>query len=569
MPQAVNILLVDDEPRNLDVLEAVLEDPGYRLLRASDADTALRLLLENDVAAIVLDIKMPGVSGFELAQLIKRTKKFRQIPIVFMTAYMVDDRDVVAGYGAGAVDYLTKPVNPQILRQKVSVFAELFRKTRALAELNDHLEVRVRDRTAELEKSDAALRAANLQKDRFLATLAHELRNPLAPLRTGLDLLLRHPDPAEADRVLGAMNRQLDHVVRLVDDLLDVSRISRGTLELRKERIELSAVLDRAVEMANAWFERRKQVITVDAEEAIGAFADPTRIAQIITNLLHNASKHSAVGASVRIELRRRGGNATIRVVDEGAGIPSDQLGRVFEMFTHIERSEHATDGGGLGIGLALSRQLAQLHGGTLTAESAGERKGSAFTVTLPALPAGAKEAAEPPPVKPRPASGQKASLNIVVVEDNEDVAEVTSSWLQHFGYSVSVAGNGSEGVSLVHETRPDVVFCDLGLPDIDGVEVCRRIVGALDPPPVMIAMTGRGMDADRKRALAAGFRHHLLKPVHPETLRATLDAVMHVDRAGNNSRIGRHGESTRQSSRVMAKVAARVEETKRRPRRK
>src|SRR4051812_28270158 len=191
MPPPIDILLVDDEPRNLDALEAILGDPGYRLLRAEDSDLALRLLLEREVAVIVLDIKMPGVSGFELARIIKDTKRFRQTPIVFLTAHMVEDQDVVAGYGAGAVDYLTKPVNPQILRQKIAVFAELHRKTRALAELNEKLEDRVLERTAELERSEAALRTSGKQKDEFLAVLAHELRNPLAPLRTGLDLLVR------------------------------------------------------------------------------------------------------------------------------------------------------------------------------------------------------------------------------------------------------------------------------------------------------------------------------------------------------------------------------------------
>lgn len=193
MPDTINILLVDDEKRNLDALEAILDDPSYRLLRANNAERALRLLLENDIAAIVLDIKMPGVSGFELAELIKGTKKFRQIPIVFLTAHLLDDHDILTGYGAGAVDYLTKPVNPRILRHKVAVFAELFRKTRALAELNEHLETRVLERTTELERSEAALRAASKQKDLFLATLAHELRNPLAPLRTGIEVLLQHP----------------------------------------------------------------------------------------------------------------------------------------------------------------------------------------------------------------------------------------------------------------------------------------------------------------------------------------------------------------------------------------
>ena len=268
MSDAINILLVDDESRNLDALESILDDPAYHLLRADDADKALRLLLEHDVAAIVLDIKMPGVSGIELAKLIKGTKKFRQIPIVFLTAYLVDDQDVVMGYGAGAVDYLTKPVNPQILRHKIGVFAELFRKTRALAELNEHLETRVQQRTAELERSEAALRQASEQKDRFLATLAHELRNPLAPLRTGVDILLRQAAASPVvERTLAVMNRQVDHMVRLIDDLLEVSRINRGTLEMRKERVALSAVLERAIETAAPAFARRGQTVaTIDAD---------------------------------------------------------------------------------------------------------------------------------------------------------------------------------------------------------------------------------------------------------------------------------------------------------------
>src|SRR5579863_2705890 len=224
MTPPVDILLVDDEARNLDALEAILDGTAYRLLRAENADRALYLLLENDVAAIVLDIKMPQVSGFELAQMIKRTRRFRETPIVFLTAHMTDDEHVIAGYEAGAVDYLTKPVNPQILRQKVAVFAELFRTTRALTELNDTLEVRVRERTVELERSAH-------QKDEFLAILAHELRNPLMPLRAGLDLIKRQRGQPVSEKTIGIMDQQVRHMVRLIDDLIDVSRISRGWLE--------------------------------------------------------------------------------------------------------------------------------------------------------------------------------------------------------------------------------------------------------------------------------------------------------------------------------------------------
>ncbi|HEY3821108.1 MAG TPA: response regulator [Polyangiaceae bacterium] len=523
MPDPICILLVDDEQRNLDALEAILEDPDYRLLRAGDADKALRLLLENDVAAIVLDIKMPGVSGFELAQIIKGTKKFRQIPIVFLTAYHVDDRDIVTGYGAGAVDYLTKPVNPEILRHKVAVFAELFRKTRALAELNEHLEARVQERTAELERSETALRTANVQKDEFLATLAHELRNPLAPLRTGLDVLLRQPGPETAARTLSVMNRQLDHMVRLIDDLLDVSRIGQGTLEMRKETFELSEIIGRAVETVQPSLTRREQAVSVDAPEQVAAFVDGTRIVQIVGNLLSNASKHSALGATVRVQLRCDSDVATIRVVDQGAGIPPGQLARVFDRFAKIERST-PTQNDGLGIGLSLSRQLADLHGGTLTAASSGEGKGATFTLSLPALDR--DTVPEPVPKNRVTSNGSPAGLKVVVVEDNEDSAEMLATWLRTLGHDVRVATTGTDGVALVLATRPDVVLCDLGLPGIDGAEVCRQVVLGMSVPPLMVALTGWGMEGDRARTGEAGFDHHLVKPVELDQLSDVLQSL-------------------------------------------
>nr|MBA3500985.1 hybrid sensor histidine kinase/response regulator [Deltaproteobacteria bacterium] len=326
MPDVINLLLVDDEARNLDALEAILADPGYHLLRATNAETALRLLLEHQVAAIVLDIKMPEVSGVELAAMIKGTRKFREIPILFLTAYLVEDHDVLAGYGAGAVDYLTKPVKPQILRHKIAVFAELFRKTRALAELNETLEQRVEERTA-------ALAAAGRQKDQFLATLAHELRNPLAPLRTGLDILLGMPEPTpRVSRTLGAMNRQLDHMVRLIDDLLDVARISRGMLELKKDLIDLGEVIESAVELAGPILTQRQQTVARQITGPALSNVDRTRVCQIIGNLVNNAAKYSATGSEIRVELAVEDTNAIVRVTDTGAGIPPDQIERVFDM---------------------------------------------------------------------------------------------------------------------------------------------------------------------------------------------------------------------------------------------
>ena len=523
----VDILLVDDEARNLDALEAILSDPGYRLLRAQNADSALHALLSNDVAAIVLDIKMPGVSGFELAKMIKDTKRFRDTPIVFLTAYMVEETDIIAGYGAGGVDYLTKPVNPQILRHKVAVFAELFRKTRALADLNATLEARVAERTAELEKSEGALRAAAVQKDEFLAVLAHELRNPLAPLRTGVDVLLRR-QLIGSERTLAMMNRQLDHMVRLVDDLLDISRISRGLLELQKEPIRLADVVRATIDSARPLFERKRQNLALVTEEGIVVDADATRVAQVLSNVLHNAAKFTAEAGAVRVDVSRDGEDAVIRVVDSGAGIPTDQLDRVFDMFARVKRPT-STSESGLGIGLALARRLVGMHGGTLTAASEGPGRGTTFTIRLPAMPspdAAAGVAAQDS--SEAPAHDRVATpLEIVLIEDNDDVGDTMVEWLEEVGHRVRIARTGEQGVALVRQAKPRVVLCDLGLPGMDGVDVCRSIRAlALQPPPTIVALTGWGRDADRKRTAEAGFDHHLVKPVAPDELFEVLQRI-------------------------------------------
>jgi signal transduction histidine kinase len=517
-----DILLVDDEPRNLDVLEAILEDPGHRLLRAEDADTALKLLLNHDVAAIVLDIKMPGVSGFELAQVIKGTKRFRQIPIVFLTAHLLDEKDVMTGYGAGAVDYLTKPVNPKILRHKVGVFVELFQKTRALAELNETLEERVRERTAELERSEAALRTAHQQKDEFIAILAHELRNPLAPIRFGIDLLLDlGATDAAAERTLSTMSRQLDHVVRLVDDLLDTSRISRGVLELKMEDIDLAKSVEQAVEGVRVFAEGREQNIHLELEREVHVRADQTRVVQILGNLLHNAIKFTPEHGDIRVELGRTERGVAVRVIDAGQGIAPEDLPHLFDMFWRRGMTAYGADRA-MGIGLSLARRLTELHAGTLTVDSAGRGMGTTFTLELPVVDAQPSPSAA---AAAREAEEAAAGLRrILLVEDNDDLADTTAAWLEQLGHRVTVARGGASALEQIESDAFDVVLCDLGLPDIDGLEVCRRARELpKSPRPFMVAMTGWGREDDRRRTKEAGFDHHLVKPVAPTVLRALL----------------------------------------------
>jgi signal transduction histidine kinase len=520
--EPINILLVDDEPRNLTTLETILVDPTYRLLRAEDADSALKILLGNDVAAIVLDIRMPGTSGFELAQMIKATRRYRDIPILFLTAYLVEDADVITGYGAGAVDYLTKPLNPEIVRRKVAVFAELFRKTRALADLNEKLEQRVSERTADLERSEAALRAADWKKDEFIAVLAHELRNPLAPLRFGLEILSKQQPqaPPLVSKTLASMNRQLDHMVRLIDDLLDISRVTRGIVELKKERLELASVIQTAIEMNRPFIERRRHRLALELAPQVFSYGDPARIVQIVGNLLHNAAKFTADEGRISIELLQRDGVALIKVVDSGGGIDPAQVEQAFEMFTRIKHPDSEAEPG-LGIGLALGRRLAELHGGTLKGSSEGVGRGTTFTLSLPVT-----DAAPAPASLPLPAPNDQAmpALDIVVIEDSRDIAEALAGLLEEMGHRVWVARGGASGLALIEEQRPTVVLCDLGLPEMDGIEVCRRVRRLeIGKQPLMVALTGWGRDDDRRRTKDAGFDAHLVKPPSIEALESVL----------------------------------------------
>jgi CheY-like chemotaxis protein len=274
-------------------------------------------------------------------------------------------------------------------------------------------------------------------------------------------------------------------------------------------------------------FEQRNHRVVVEATHELTAVVDATRVCQIIGNLLHNASKFTRRGGDIRVELAEQAGGGVIRVIDRGAGIPQAQIGRVFEMFAKIERS-HQNSSGGLGIGLALSRRLAELHDGTLTSASGGEGQGATFTLTLPNATARAAETPAPRRTTP-PAGAATGPLSVVVIEDNDDVADVLEMWLEDLGHSVRMARTGAEGLDLVVQVRPDVVLCDLGLPGMDGAEVCKRVTREIEQRPVMIAMTGWGQDADRRRTAEAGFDHHLVKPVAMAKLLDILRTIQPV----------------------------------------
>ena len=387
MSQPVNILLVDDQPAKLLTYQTVLSEPGERLVIASSGREALEFLLKMDIAVVLIDVCMPELDGYELASLIRQHPRFKETSILFVSATLLTDFDRLRGYEVGGVDYLPVPVVPEILRAKVRVFAELYRKTRQLEALNKELEQRVAERTSALEATAAALQASDQRKDEFLATLAHELRGPLAPLSNMLEVLKRADDDPELRKSARAtMERQLRHLVRLVDDLLDVGRIAGNKLALRTEEVELASVIQQSVETCRSSFEAASHLLSVSVPaDPIRLIADPVRLAQVINNLLNNACKYTPPGGRVGLTVWREGTDVLVGVRDTGRGIPADMLPKVFEMFTQVDRSLERSQGG-LGVGLSLVKHLVELHGGAVSARSEGEGRGSEFIVRLPAL---------------------------------------------------------------------------------------------------------------------------------------------------------------------------------------
>jgi PAS domain S-box-containing protein len=763
---AVNILLVDDQEANLRALEAILRPLGQDLVRAGSGEAALRHLLRQDFAVVLLDVQMRGLDGFETAKLIRGRERSRHTPIIFLTAAETADFPAAKAYTLGAVDYLVKPLVPDILRAKVGVFVQLFqqaerarrmeraeyeqrlanealrvseRRFRAIIEnsydalalldpaatiryaspstarvlghapeefvgrngfefmhpddlrrttdifrrLVEHpgttltatfqyrhkdgtwlwieatgtgllhepgvgaVVVNYRDITeqrraaealreseqrfarfmqhlpglawakdlggryvyandaaerafrtpraalygktdeavfppetaAQFKQNDrralaseagvrvvetlkqedgvvhhsvvskfpipgpggrpalvggmaiditdrvemeAALKDADRRKDEFLAVLAHELRNPLAPLLNGLHIL-RQPGatPQSQEQTRDMMERQLRHLARLVDDLLDVSRISRGKVQLRCERIDLARLARTAAEDRRPVLERAGLALVVKAPETpVWVTGDRTRLAQIVNNLLDNSAKFSDGGRKVTVRVAADAGQrrAVLSVRDEGIGIEPEVLPRLFNVFAQADRSLDRSRGG-LGLGLALVKGLAELHAGGAEAFSEGPGRGAEFRVWLPL-------AEEPAPVAPTAGRPQVSAerRRILVVEDSKDAAESLRVLLELLGHEVRVAYTGPQGVEAAKEWRPDIVLCDIGLPGLDGYGVARAL--RLNPTTArarLLALTGYGQEEDRRRSREAGFDHHLVKPADPEELQQLL----------------------------------------------
>jgi signal transduction histidine kinase/CheY-like chemotaxis protein len=367
-----------------------------------------------------------------------------------------------------------------------------------------------------------ALRENDRRKDEFLATLAHELRNPLAPIRAGVELIkVAGNDPAIMSDVRSTMERQVRHMVHLIDDLMDVSRITRGKLALRPSRVDLSSVLQSAVDATRGFFQNSNQQLTVSLpNEPLYLHADPTRLSQVFSNLLNNAAKYTPDGGSVAVAVERRGNQVSISVKDNGLGIPDDMRNRIFEMFTQVDTAPERRHGG-LGIGLTLVKSLVEMHGGTVSVRSDGPGKGSEFVVGLPLLSGPAVERFAEPEA---PLQGSARRHRIVVVDDNKDAAKMLSMNLLMFGSEVYTAFDGQQAMELAARVRPDVVVMDIGMPGMSGYDTARRMRGeSWGKDILLIALTGWGQQADRQRATSAGFDHHFVKPLEAATLRKIL----------------------------------------------
>lgn len=686
----VKILIVDDVPERLVAMQAILDELGQNVVQADSGREALRLLLQQEFAVILLDVNMPGMDGFETASLIRQRKRTEHVPIIFVTGF-ADETHVSRGYSLGAVDYILTPVVPEILRAKVSVFVDLYNKAeviklqasqevelareqvaRAAAEaanrraallsevsrlLTHSLDYRdtianvgravvpalaswcelnmladgasparrevfghdaslpfltddvaasddrdlqaareqaistghvvqtrheppsignqddQRSRSAvqawsyaftvplvargktlgtmtiypsaaspehlpadsELLESLAArsaiaidnarlyseIREAERRKDEFLALLGHELRNPLAAVSGAVELLpmLQVGDDSFQD-VCGLLKRQVGLMRRMVDDLLDVARITSGRVELRKEILSVERPMTQAVELARPVIDARQhQLELIPAQQALHVEGDPTRLGQVLANLLINAAKYTEPGGRITFSVAGEDNQVVFRVKDSGIGLGPELLPHVFDLFVQGDRSIDRAEGG-LGIGLTLVQGLAHMHGGRVTVSSPGVGQGSEFAVYLPAVPSMAVD----PTVAEGMAARPTAAKRVLIVEDQDSVAKMTRSLLTALGHEARIATNGYDALALVGEYAPQAVLLDIGLPGMNGYEVARRMWALLGhDTPLLIAVTGYGQPDDRERSREAGIDHHLVKPLDIKVLNGLL----------------------------------------------
>ena len=490
------VLLVDD---NRDMREYVtrLLKSRFTVIPAQDGQHALDLLdtgLKPDL--VLSDVMMPRLDGFGLLKTLRSRPLTETIPVIFLSARAGEEARI-EGFDVGADDYLIKPFSARELITRINTHVRLSRQRRELDQ----------------------------RKDVFLAMLAHELRNPLAPIRNAAQILGSPKlEPQQLQWAQTVIQRQVKHMAWLLDDLLDIARITQGKLELKKQRITLSSVLDSAVEASRPLLDSKKHQFTVSLpSEPVMLDADALRLSQVISNLLTNAAKYTDVGGHITLSGGIENDILSLSIKDNGIGIPSESLNGIFVMFSQIESAESRSEGG-LGIGLALVKGLAELHGGTVEAKSAGLGQGSEFIVNLPIVTTDSVTVSTADTV-----ACASAGRRILVADDNQDAADSLAMILEMGGHDVRVVHDGRAALSVAQTFRPDAVLLDIGMPQLNGYEVARALrQESWGAEITLIALTGLGQESDRQRAAEAGFDRHLTKPIDPDVLEALLSAGAH-----------------------------------------
>jgi signal transduction histidine kinase len=629
-----SILLVDDQPARLLSYEAILYGLGVQCVRALSGMQALERLLEQEFAAILLDVNMPEMDGFEVARLVREHPRMERTPIIFVTAVNVSELDRLKGYELGAIDYIAVPVVPEILRGKVAVLVELYQRRgqlqavnaalsaararldveheKALAERDAQLQavfehptdlivvlkaerdasgaivdwiyeranrtaaalldlpterivgrrlsevvpehaaetsqrcklvleqgetVRYESRFAdrhlvvtlfaagtdcvvgsgqdvtEQRRLQAALEDTHRRKDEFLAMLAHELRNPVAPIANAAQLLSRLVQHESQQALVGIVQRQSAHLARLLDDLLDVARITQGRVELQREVIDVGACLQLAIETAEPLIRSKRHRLTVTQTQApIYVAADKARLGQCMANVLVNAAKYTPDGGQICVRSFVDRDEAVVEVTDNGIGIAPEFLPRIFDLFAQAERGLDRSQGG-LGVGLTVCKQMIEMHGGSVGASSPGWDRGATFTFRLPV-------AERPMPANATPPPQSDALLRVMIIDDNRDAADSLSMLLQFEGRHTLCAYSGEQALQDIVAFDPQLVLLDIGLPGLDGYEVARRLK-TISPALRVVALSGYGQAEDQQRSAAAGCDAHLIKPVDLDALKS------------------------------------------------
>jgi signal transduction histidine kinase len=557
----VKILAVDDVESNLTALEALLGDPAWTVVRATSGRAALEALRTEQFSLVLMDVQMPEMDGFDTAAAIRAQEKSTPVPIMFLTAYDATQEKLAKAYAVGASELLQKPIDPAALRAKVRTIADLWRRiedVRRQAE-KDHQEQLIAERVrwethrrVERETEELRQRAADQEsvaasehkarveaeetsrlKDDFLATLSHELRTPLNAI-LGWTALLRKRrfEPSSLERAVDVIERNARAQAKLIDDMLDISRIVAGKLRLELQPVPLPPIIERAVESFRPAADQKGLSVVLKVDPNIPCVSgDPDRLQQIVANLVSNAVKFTPKGGHIDVRLAQRGGAVVLEVADDGIGMPADFLPHAFDRFRQRDGASTRAYGG-LGIGLALARHLADLHGATVGVQSAGPGRGAVFTLSIP-IPGASiahPEKGELPFAAP---AASLVNVRVLVVDDEPDAREVARHLLEEAGAQVMTAVSARSGIEQIATFRPDVVVSDIGMPETDGhafMRQVRALTAEGGGQVSAIALTAYASPEDARRAREAGFQAFLAKPMDPAAL---IAAIAELTRTG------------------------------------